>query len=202
MTREENLHWIDEEIRTWENECQSKHPIKEALYAARKALEQEPCEDCISRTPSIPKEWQDVFKDVDEFIEYIWDRVGLMAKRELIDRKHLLEEIKKLQKSPWYNLGKDNMVVSRALYNERKEAVEVVRYLCVNDESTITEQEIVKPYLDKLKEQIAKSADKQLKIAMGTADLNERYAHIRVESAFRQCIAMIDNLLSESEGEE
>ena len=75
MTREENLHWIDQEIRTWENECQSKHPIKEALYAARKALEQEPCEDCISRTPSIPKEWQDVFKDVDEFIEYIWDRV-------------------------------------------------------------------------------------------------------------------------------
>ena len=75
MTREENLHWIDEEIRTWENECQSKHPIKEALYAARKAVEKEPCEDCISRTPSIPKEWQDVFKDVDEFIEYIWDRV-------------------------------------------------------------------------------------------------------------------------------
>lgn len=42
MTREENLHWIDEEIRTWENECQSKHPIKEALYAARKAFKQEP----------------------------------------------------------------------------------------------------------------------------------------------------------------
>lgn len=50
MTREENLHWIDEEIRTWENECQSKHPIKEALYAARKALEQELCEDVVSRT--------------------------------------------------------------------------------------------------------------------------------------------------------
>ncbi len=31
--------------------------------------------DCINRTPSIPKEWQDVFKDVDEFIEFIWDRV-------------------------------------------------------------------------------------------------------------------------------
>lgn len=42
MTREENLHWIDQEIQTWENECQSKHPIKEALYAARKALEQAP----------------------------------------------------------------------------------------------------------------------------------------------------------------
>lgn len=50
MTREENLHWIDEEIRTWENECQSKHPIKEALCAARKALEQEPCEDAVSVT--------------------------------------------------------------------------------------------------------------------------------------------------------
>lgn len=42
MIKEENLYWIDQEIRTWENECQSKHPIKEALYAARKVLEQEP----------------------------------------------------------------------------------------------------------------------------------------------------------------
>ena len=50
MTREENLHWLNQEIQTWENECQSKHPIKEALYAARKALEQEPCEDAVSRT--------------------------------------------------------------------------------------------------------------------------------------------------------
>lgn len=41
MTREENLHWIDQEIQTWENECQSKHPIKEALYAARKALKEQ-----------------------------------------------------------------------------------------------------------------------------------------------------------------
>ena len=41
MTKEEILHWLDVERRTWENECQSKHPIKEALYAARKLLEQE-----------------------------------------------------------------------------------------------------------------------------------------------------------------
>ena len=41
MTKEEKLHWLDVEIQTWENDCQSKHPIKEALYAARKALEQE-----------------------------------------------------------------------------------------------------------------------------------------------------------------
>lgn len=36
---------------------------------------EEPCEDVVSRTSNIPKEWQDTFKDVDDFIEYIWDRV-------------------------------------------------------------------------------------------------------------------------------
>lgn len=41
MTREEAILWLNEEIRTWENECQSKHPIKEALYMACKALERE-----------------------------------------------------------------------------------------------------------------------------------------------------------------
>lgn len=41
MTREENLHWLDVEIQHWEDDCQSKHPIKEALYAAREALEQD-----------------------------------------------------------------------------------------------------------------------------------------------------------------
>lgn len=50
MTREEAILWLNEELRTWENECQSKHPIKEALCAARKALEQEPCEDAVSVT--------------------------------------------------------------------------------------------------------------------------------------------------------
>lgn len=47
----------------------------EVVEECIKALEQQPCEDCVSREPSIPKEWQDTFKDVDEFIEYIWDRV-------------------------------------------------------------------------------------------------------------------------------
>ncbi len=98
-----------------------------------------------------------------------------MAKRELIEKN----KVKKLLDEGW----------DRGVYPRND-------IMCL---PTLTEQEIVKPYLEKLKEQIAKSADKQLKIAMGTADLNERYAHIRVESAFRQCIAMIDNLLSEQE---
>lgn len=105
-----------------------------------------------------------------------------MAKRELIDRNDL-----------------ENTTITTDDYSGN-EVLDVVLMEDVKETPVITEQEIVKPYLEKLKEQIAKSADKQLKIAMGTADLNERYAHIRVESAFRQCIAMIDNLLSESEG--
>lgn len=101
-----------------------------------------------------------------------------MAKRELIEKN----KVKKLPDEGW----------DRGVYPRND-------IMCL---PTFTEQEIVKPCLEKLKEQIAKSADKQLKIAMGKADLNERYAHIRVESAFRQCIAMIDNLLSEQEVQE
>lgn len=47
----------------------------EAFKLAIEALEKEPCEDCVSREASIPKEWQDIFKDVDDFIEFMWDRV-------------------------------------------------------------------------------------------------------------------------------
>lgn len=67
MTREENLHWIDQEIQTWENECQSKHPIKEALHAARKALEQEPCEDAVSR-----KAVHDMLENLPVTVEDKW----------------------------------------------------------------------------------------------------------------------------------
>ena len=70
MTREENLHWIDQEIQTWEIECQSKHPIKEALHAARKALEQEPCEDAVSRKSVIAiiqNHWWNC-RDIDKLV--------------------------------------------------------------------------------------------------------------------------------------
>lgn len=78
-----------------------------------------------------------------------------MTKRELIDRTHLLEDIKKLQKSPWYNYGKNGMAIIRALYNERKEAVEVVRDLCINDEPVITVQEI----FDKIRDEVLEYID-------------------------------------------
>lgn len=75
MTKEEQIEMLKEEYEDCAGDDNYTQEWLETLDSAIKALEQEPCEDCISRTPSIPKEWQDVFKDVDEFIEYIWDRV-------------------------------------------------------------------------------------------------------------------------------
>lgn len=103
-----------------------------------------------------------------------------MAERELVDKTHLLEEIKELQKSPWYNHGKNGMAIMRALYNERKEAVEVVRDLCINDEPVITEYEIIKPILEKLKEQIS-------------------HGNLCLTVYKEDVLGLIDNLLLESE---
>lgn len=93
-----------------------------------------------------------------------------MTKRELTDRTHLLEEIKKLQKSPWYNHGKNGMAIMRALYNERKEAVEVVRDLCINNEPIITEQEI----LDKIRDEVLEYID-DIDIAVEICDIFNKY---------------------------
>jgi hypothetical protein len=70
MTREEAILWLNEELRTWENECQSKHPIKEALYEACKALEREPCEDAVSRKSVITiiqNHWWNC-RDIDKLV--------------------------------------------------------------------------------------------------------------------------------------
>lgn len=91
MTREENLHWINEEIRTWENECQSKHPIKEALYAARKALLQKPCKDAVSRAEvkKIAKEMYLEVANMELDAKTISDCISCTASkcREVLERK-------------------------------------------------------------------------------------------------------------------
>jgi len=56
---------------TYDSEYLARKQAEYKLYE----MEQNTSDDCVSREPSIPKEWQDTFKDVDEFIEYIWDRV-------------------------------------------------------------------------------------------------------------------------------
>jgi ribosomal protein S27AE len=42
MTIEEAIKWLNIELKEWENDCLSNHPVKEALRVAIEALEQEP----------------------------------------------------------------------------------------------------------------------------------------------------------------
>lgn len=65
MTREEAILWLNEELRTWENECQSKHPIKEALYMACKALERE------LNTWSLDDAREDFMYDVYNILDFL-----------------------------------------------------------------------------------------------------------------------------------
>ena len=46
--------------------------------------------------------------------------------------------------------------------------------------------------LDAIRAEIEQAADKQFEIAMGVADLNERYTHIQMESAYRHSLNIID----------
>ena len=49
----------------------------------------------------------------------------------LVDKDDILKDIEDLQKSPWYNDGEDVESGRRLQYNIRKEAVEIVRDMCV-----------------------------------------------------------------------
>ena len=57
---------------------------------------------------------------------------------DTISRKHLLSEIDDLMKSPWFNRYKDDGGALHFGYTERKEAVEIVRDLCVKTEPPVT----------------------------------------------------------------
>lgn len=50
---------------------------------------------------------------------------------------------------------------------------------------------------EKVKAEIEQVANKQFEIAMGVADLNERYAHIQMENAYRHCLNTVDKHLEE-----
>lgn len=51
--------------------------------------------------------------------------------------------------------------------------------------------------LDVIRAEIEQAADKQFKIAMGVSDLNERYAHIQMENAYRHSLNVIDKYKAE-----
>ena len=63
-------------------------------------------------------------------------------------------------------------------------------------ETQIVEQESV---LEKIRTEIEQAADKQFQIAMSVADLNERYAHIQMENAYRHSLNIIYKYKRESE---
>ena len=56
---------------------------------------------------------------------------------DTISRKHLLSEIDDLMKSPWFNQYKNDIAMLHFGYIERKEAVEIVRDLCVKAEPPV-----------------------------------------------------------------
>ncbi len=111
MRKEENLHWLDVEIQTWENECQSKHPIKEALYEARKALEQKPCKDAVSRQAVIDmtglSEWFDSSDSYNEFVIALSELPSVTPQLSVPEVTALAEWIEKLTKEceEAYNKG-------------------------------------------------------------------------------------------------
>ncbi len=53
--------------------------------------------------------------------------------------------------------------------------------------------------IDKIRTEIEQAADKQFQIAMGVSNLNERYAHIQMENAYRHSLNIIDKYKAESE---
>ena len=82
MTREEAKHWLEIELKTWEDECKSKHPIKEALSVAIKVLEQEPVLDKISA------EIEDLYSyaDFDEGTMTCYNMVRLEEVQRVINK--------------------------------------------------------------------------------------------------------------------
>ena len=65
-----------------------------------------------------------------------------MTMDDLISRSSVLKGIEELQKSPWYNYGKEpdrNFPFPHLEYIARKEAVIVIHDLCIKKESAVDE---------------------------------------------------------------
>jgi hypothetical protein len=72
MTIEEAIKWLNIELKEWENDCLSNHPVKEALRVAIEALEQEPRWIPTSeRLPEEDGEYYATVYDTDENYKYM-----------------------------------------------------------------------------------------------------------------------------------
>jgi recombinational DNA repair protein RecR len=86
MTREEAIKWLNIELKEWENDCLSNHPVKEALRVAIEALEQEPRKG----------HWIEEFNDVEGEVRFTCSCCG---KYQLFETDYC------------YNCGSDNREV-------------------------------------------------------------------------------------------
>ena len=140
MTREEREEAILflQENRKVQIECKAMPASIIALDRAIEALKAELhydewCTDC--------KEYDHEKNCCPRFNRVIRNTVEEMKTEpcgDAISRKHLLSEIDALMQSPWFNNGKDDDTFTHYAYVERKEAVEVVRDLCVKTEPSVT----------------------------------------------------------------
>ncbi len=95
-------------------------------------------------------------------------------------------------------------IVTAQLYDDEheeftEEQMSIIDYVnAYTDEGVTTADDV----LDKIKAEIKQAADKQFQIAMGVSDLNERYAHIQMENAYRHSLNVIDKYRAESEDKE
>ena len=114
MTLEEGIIHAEDVARM--NQEAAKHLTDEHPTQAEK------CEACAEEHQQLA-EW---LKELKAYKEQSGD---------CISRKHLLEEIAMLKKSPWFN---ENTYGSKVI---RKEAVEIVEDVCIKREPSVTPQQ-------------------------------------------------------------
>ena len=148
---------------------------KEALDMAITELEQEPCADAISRQAAINLIESIETERLKGDVELIYAPAikGLRALPP-VTPQYTDAEIQKMQDLEFAEIQK--------------------AYEIGKDEGS--------EVLDKIRAEIKQAADKQFQIAIGVADLNERYTHIQMENAYRHSLNIIDKYKAESEDKE
>lgn len=183
-----DVNWLNENIKALEQESTTKNDIrynrvKNELNRVKDELEPTNKNnlriDCINRTPSIPKEWRDVFKDVDEFIEFIWDRVDT-------------SDFEDSYTSPVIN-AEPNELFKVTASDKREQLYELfVEMIERKNVPSVTPQESI---LDKIREEI-----EQLRPNLRPEQMTD-YDYAMVD-AVNDIVAIFDKYMSESEAQD
>lgn len=179
MAREEAANILSNDIIDGHVEGNAR--FMDAFWFAVDNLKAEPCEDAVSRADTLQsfesycenncqysKKQRDVMCGacmMGDAIEIVENLPPVTPKptecEDVVSREHLLSEIDKLMQSPWFNSGKDSVNLLHYGYIERKEAVEVVRDLCVKTEPPVTpeQNDSINAVLDEIKREFKIKAD-------------------------------------------